>query len=98
MESTDVVDLSLLNQRPDVRLLQVFNLVLVGGSKVSDQATIVASNDNTALSSGLSVIDAVFRVDASLLAGLSQCVGVLVAADTADVKNGVLRKYVLVRL
>lgn len=97
MESTDIVDLGLLNQGPDVRLLQVVKLVLVGRSKVGDQATVVASDDRTALSSRLGVVDTVFSVDTSLLAGVSEDVGVLVAANTADVKDGVLRKDVLAK-
>lgn len=97
MESTDIVDLGLLDQGPDVRLLQVVKLVLVSGSKMRDQATVVAGNDRTALSSGLGVVNAVFSVDTSLLAGISEGVGVLVTANTANVEDGVLRKDVLAK-
>jgi len=93
--ATDVVELSLLNKRPDVGLLQVLNLVLVGSSKVSAHAAVVASDNNTTLSSGLGLIDAVLSVDTGLLASLLEDVTVLVLTNTANVHNGVLGQHVL---
>ena len=93
--TTDVVELSLLDERPDVGRLQVLNLVLVGGSEVSAHAAVVASDDNTALAGGLSLINTVLSVDTSLLAGLLEDVTELVLADAADVDNGLLREHVL---
>lgn len=95
MVSTDVVNLSLLHERPDIGLLQMLNLVFVGGSKVGDHATIVAGDDHATFSSRLSFVDAVFDVDASLFAGLSEDIGVLVFADTANVHDGVFGEDVL---
>lgn len=95
MVATDIVELCLLNQRPDLRLLQVLDLVLVGSSEVGAHAAVVASDDNTALAGGLSLIDTVLSVDTSLLTGLLEDVTELVLADAADVDNGLLREHVL---
>jgi hypothetical protein len=93
--ATNIVVLGLLDKRPDVRLLEMIHLVFVGGSKVSAHAAVVAGNNDTALASGLSIIDAVLGVDTSLLAGVLEDVGVFVLTDTADVESRVLRKDVL---
>lgn len=97
METTDVVELGLLNERPDVRLLQVLDLVLVGGSKVGAHAAVVAGDDDTALAGGLGIVDTVLGVDTGLLASLLQDLGVLVTANTSDVADGAGGKSVLVR-
>jgi len=97
MVSTDIVDPGLLDQRPDVRLLQVLDLVLVCGSKVSDHAAIVARDDHTTFPSGLDIVDAVFGVDTSLVAGVLEDLSILVAANAADVDDGVFREHVLQR-
>lgn len=76
-------------------LLQVLDLVLIGGSKVGAHAAVVASNDNTTLASGLGIINAVLGVHTGLLAGLFEDVGVLVLANTANVGDRVLGKHVL---
>lgn len=93
--ATDVVELSLLDQRPDVGLLQVLNLVLVGSSEVGAHAAVVASDNNTALASGLSLVHTVLGVDTSLLAGLLQDVTELVLANAANVDDRVLGEQVL---
>jgi hypothetical protein len=95
--ATDVVELSLLDQRPDVGLLQVLNLVLVGSSEVGAHAAVVASDNNTALASGLSLVHTVLGVDTSLLAGFLQDVTELVLANAANVDDGVLGEQVLER-
>lgn len=93
--ATDVVDLSLLNERPDMGLLQVLNLVLVGSGEVSAHAAVVTGDDDTALAGGLHIVDTVLGVDTSLLAGLLQDLAILVLTDAADVDNGVVREQVL---
>ena len=98
METTDVEELGLLDEGPDVGLLQVLELVLVGSSKVSAHAAVVASDDDTALARGLRLVDTVLGVDTSLLTGLLQDVTVLVLADTANVDNRVVGKKVLYRI
>jgi hypothetical protein len=93
--STNIVELSLLDEGPDVRLLQVVDLVLVRSSKVGAHAAVVASNDHTALAGGLFVVDAVLGVNAGLFAGLLKEVGILVTADTANVESRVFGEDVL---
>lgn len=93
--TTDVVELGLLNQRPDLGLLEVLNLVLVGSSEVGAHAAVVASDDNTTLTSGLGLIDTVLGVNTGLLASLLEDITELVLTDTTDVDNGLLRQHVL---
>lgn len=93
--ATDVVELSLLDNGPDVGLLQVLNLVLVGSSKVGAHAAVVAGDNNTTLASGLGLIDTVLGVDTSLLASLLQDVTVLVLTNAANVDDRVVGKHVL---
>jgi hypothetical protein len=95
MVATDIVELCLLNQRPDLRLLQVLDLVLVGSSEVGAHAAVVASDDNTTLTGGLGLINTVLGVDTGLLASLLEDLAVLVLTDTTDVHNGLLREHVL---
>lgn len=93
--TANVVDLGLLNQRPDVGLLQVLNLVLVGSGKVGAHAAVVAGDDNTTLSSGLDIVNAVLGVDTGLLAGLLEDIAVLVLANTTNVDDRVIGQHVL---
>lgn len=95
MVATDIVHLSLLNKRPDLRLLKVLQLVLVSRSKVGAHATVVASDDHAALAGRLGIVHTVLGVHTSLGAGVLQDIGVLVTADTSNVENGVVRENVL---
>jgi hypothetical protein len=76
-------------------LLQMLKLVLIGGSEVRDHAAVVASNDHTALSSGLDIINTIFGVHAGLLASLLQEVGIFVLTDAANVGYRVIWEDVL---
>ena len=76
-------------------LLEVVKLVAVGGSKVGAQAAVVASNDDTAAAGGLGLVDAVTNLEASLLGGIREDVGVLILANAAEVDNGLGREDVL---
>lgn len=93
--STNIIVLSLLDKRPDVRLLQVVNLVLVCRSKVSAHATVVTSDNDAALASGLDIVHTILGVNTSLVAGLLEDIGVLVLTNTANVHNGVVGEHVL---
>lgn len=93
--ATDVEDLSLLDEGPDVGLLQVLDLVLIGSSEVSAHAAVVAGDDDTALAGGLHIVDTVLGVNASLLTGLLQDLGILILTDAANVDDGVVREQVL---
>jgi hypothetical protein len=96
--TTDVVELGLLDEGPDVGLLQVLKLVLVGSSEVSAHAAVVAGDDDTALAGGLRLVDTVLGVDTGLLTGLLEDLAVLVIANTANVDDGVVGEQVLYRL
>ena len=91
--ATNEVCLALLDDVPV--LLEVVKLVAVGGSEVGAQAAVVASDDNTAAASGLGLIDTVADLEASLLGGIGEDVGVLVLANTAEVDDGLGRENVL---
>ena len=91
--ATNEVCLALLDNVPV--LLEVVKLVAVGGSKVGAQAAVVASNNDTATASGLGLIDTVADLEAGLLGGICEDVGVLVLANAAEVDDGLGRKDVL---
>lgn len=93
--TSNVDELGLLDQGPDLWLLQVLHLVVVGSSKVSDHRSVVASDNNTAAAGLLLWIDAVFDTKTCLLVGLLQDVGILVIADAAKVDDGVVWKDIL---
>lgn len=91
--ATNEVCLALLDNVPV--LLQVVKLVAVGSSKVSDQAAVVASDNDTAAASGLLLVDTVADLKASLLGSVGKDVGVLVLANAAKVDDGLGREDVL---
>lgn len=91
--ATDEVSLALLDNVPVG--LKVVKLVAVGSSKVSAQAAVVASDNNTATTGGCGLVDAVADLEASLLGGIGKDVGVLVLTDTAEVDDGLGREDVL---
>lgn len=93
MVATNEVCLALLDDVPV--LLQVVKLVAVGSSKVGAQAAVVASDNDTATASGLSLVDTVADLKASLLGGIGEDIGVLVLANAAEVDNGLGREDVL---
>jgi hypothetical protein len=88
METTNVVDLGVLDLLPDVLLFQVLKLVVVGGSEVGAERTVVASDDDaTATSRGLLVVE-VLGLDTSLLADVLEGLAVLVLTNAANVQDG----------
>lgn len=97
MVTTNVVVLRLLDERPDTWLLQVLNLVFIGGGQMGDHRSVVAGDDDTATTSRLRIVDTVFSVDTSLVASLLEDIGILVTADAPDVEHGVRGEHVLDR-
>lgn len=95
VEASDVVVLSGLDEGPDLLRLEMVELVVVCGGQVGAKRSVVASDDNTASSSGVLFVDTVFGPEAGLLAGVAQSIGVLVLANTTNVQDGVGREYVL---
>lgn len=88
VESTNVVDLSILDLLPDVVLLQVLELVVVGSSKICAERAVVASDDDTTATSGGLLVVEVLSLDTSLLADVLEGLAVLVLADAANVEDG----------
>lgn len=68
--STNIENLGLFNKGPDLRLLKVLELVLVGGSQMGAHAAVVASDNHTTLAGRLNSIDTIFGVNTSVLTGL----------------------------
>lgn len=87
MEATNVVNLGVLDLLPDVVLLQVLQLVVVGGSKVCAERAVVASDDDTTASSGGLLVVEVLGLHTSLLADVLEGLAVLVLANTANVED-----------
>lgn len=95
MVTTNIENLSFLCQGPDLRLLQVLGLVLVGSSKVGAHAAVVAGDDNTTLSSGLDIVNTVFSAHTGLLASIPEKISVVVLANAANVDDRVVGEQVL---
>lgn len=93
--ATNVVKLGVLNQAPDLRLLQMVEVVVVGSTKIRAQAAVVAGDDNTAAASLLSGFGAVFDTKASGLDSIVQDGRVLVVASTTQVDDAVGGKDIL---
>lgn len=73
----------------------MLKLVLIRGREVRDHATVMASNDHTALASGLDIINTILGVHTSLLASLPEDFGVFVLTNAANVGYRVLGEDVL---
>lgn len=95
MVAANVVHLSILDQAPDLRLLQVIKAVVVGSTQIRAHAPVVARNHHTAPARRLRRLDTVFDTKASLLDGILEDRGVLVVADTAEVYDAVVGQQVL---
>jgi hypothetical protein len=87
VETTNVVNLGVLDLLPDVVLLQVLQLVVVGGSKICAERAVVASDDDTAAASGGLLVVEVLGLDTSLLADVLESLAVLVLTDAANVED-----------
>lgn len=89
MEATNVEDIGVLGQSPNLGLLQVLDVVVVGGTEVGAQGAVVAGDDGAAATGGLLGVDAVLDAEAGGLDGVVQGGGVLVVADAAEVDDAV---------
>ena len=87
MVPTDVVDLSLLDKRPDLGGLQVRDFVVVGGGEMGAHGAGLARYDDAAAASGGGGRGQVFGAEAGLGAGVTEEGGVVVGADGADVED-----------
>lgn len=95
MVATDIVELGVLNKLPDLRLLQVVQLVEVGSSQVGAQRAVVSSDDDTAAAGGGLLVVAVLGADTGLSGDVLEDLPVLVLSDAANVDGGVGGQNVL---
>ena len=87
--TTDVVELSILYEAPDLGLLQVVEAVVVGSTEVSAKTAVMASDDNTA-TTGLDLgVDAVLDTQAGSLACIVEDGRVFVVSGTSEVDDAV---------
>lgn len=93
--ATDIVDLSVLDERPDLGLLQVLKIVVVGGTELSAHGAVVAGNDNTATAGVDLRVDTVLNAETSLLDSIVEDGGVLVVTNTTEIDDAVGREEVL---
>lgn len=89
METTDIVEVGVLDQLPDVVALQVLEVVVVGSAQVGAEGAVVAGDDGAAAAGGLLGVDAVLDAEAGGLDGVVQDGGVLVVAGAAQVDDAV---------
>jgi hypothetical protein len=89
MVTTDIVSLSVLNEGPNLRLLQVLNIVVVGRAQFRTHAAVVAGDDDGAAARLDLGVHTVFDAKASLLDSIVEDGGVLVVANTTDVNDAV---------
>ena len=87
MVATDVVELRVLNEGPDLGALEVLDLVLVRGGEVRAHAPVVAGDDHAAAAGGLGGVDAVFGAEARGGAGIAKDGGIFVGANATDVED-----------
>lgn len=95
VETTDIEDLGVLDELPDLGLLQVIDIVVVGSTEVGAETSVVASDDNTTSSGLLLGVDSVLDTEASSLDGIVKNGGVLVVTGTTEVDDAVGREDVL---
>lgn len=93
--TTNIEHLSVLNQAPNLGLLQVVQSIVVRGAQISAHAAVVAGNDHATAAGRLGRLDAVLDPQAGLLDGITQDGGVLVVADAAQVDDTVVGQQVL---
>lgn len=95
MIATNVVNVGILDQAPDLGLLQVVQAIVVGGAQIRAHTPVVARDDHTTPARRLRWLDAVFNAQTSLLNGIFENGGILVVANAAQVHNAVVRQEVL---
>lgn len=95
VEATDVVDVSVLDKAPDLGLLQVVEIIVVGSTEISAERAVVAGNDDTATASLLLGVDTVLNAQTSLLDSIVKDSRVLVVTSTTEVDDAVRGQDVL---
>jgi hypothetical protein len=93
--TANVVHLGVLNKAPDLGLLQVVEVIVVGSTEISAQASVVASNDNTATPSLLLGVNTILDAEASGLDSIVHDGRVLVVTSTTEIHDAVGRQDIL---
>ena len=95
MEATDIVEAGAFYELPDIRTLEMGEVVVVRSSEVSAEAAVVAGDDDATATGRLLGVNAVLNAEADLADGIAEDGGVLVVADAAEVHDTVGRQDVL---
>jgi hypothetical protein len=93
--AADIVRLCALDQRPDIRLLQMLEIIVIRRAEISAHAPVVARNDDSAPTRRLLGIDTVLHPQTGSLDGITQGGRVLVVAHAAQEDHAVGRQHVL---
>lgn len=95
MEAANIENVGVLGKGPDLGLLQVVKVVVVGSAEVGAEGAVVAGDDGAAAAGGVLGVDTVLDAKASGLYGIMEGGGVLVVTNAAKVDDAVGRKDVL---
>jgi len=93
--AANVVNLGVLDKRPDLRLLEVLKVIVVSSAQLGAHAAVVAGDDNAATACLHLGVDTVLDTQAGLLDGVVEDGGILVVTDTTEVDHAVGRKDIL---
>lgn len=89
VETTDIVRVGILNQAPDLGLLQVVEVIVVSSTEISAERAGLASDNDTAATGLLLGVDTVLDAQTSLLHSIVENGGVLVVTGTTEVNDAV---------
>ena len=89
MEATDIVEAGAFYELPDIRTLEMGEVVVVRSSEVSAEAAVVAGDDDATATGRLLGVNAVLNAEADLADGIAEDGGILVVADAAEVDDAV---------
>ena len=95
MVPADVVNAGLLDELPNLRLLEMFDLVVVGRCQIGAHAPIVPGDDDAASSGWMLVVDSILDSQLGLTHRVPEDIGIPVAANTSDIDHRFLREEVL---
>lgn len=89
VETADVEDIGVLGESPDLGLLQVVEVIVVGSVKGGAERPVVAGDDGAAPAGRGLGVDAVLDPQANGLNGITEDSGILIIADAAEVDDAV---------
>jgi hypothetical protein len=95
MVTTNKVVRSTLDKLPDLRALQMVDIIVVRSAQISAHGAVVPSNNDTTAAGLLLLVHAVFDPQTSLLDCIVEDSGVLVITNATKEDSGVGRKHIL---